>query len=244
MSRDTVSTDSLHEATRSRAKFSGHGNAKGAAGFSTDDEAIGGFLRETGETAIVNPRQEGFTQIRIGAAWDNVQVEKAGFFTKLLKKATQQGVDLDLGCLYELQNGKRGAIQAFGELYGDYDQPPFIRHSGDERTGDKEGDDEYIEINGAQWSEIKKILIYVYIYDGVPDWKSLRPRIGVMVEGEAPLVAEPSIHDSKLSVCVVAGLENVRSGIKMTNYTEYFPGHAEMDRAFGFGLKWADGAKE
>jgi uncharacterized protein involved in tellurium resistance len=29
-----------------------------------------------------------------------------------------------------------------------------------------------------------------------------------------------------------AGLENAGNGIKIT--TEYFPGHADMDRAFGF----------
>lgn len=48
---------------------------------------------------------------------------------------------------------------------------------------------------------------------------------------------------SELNVCVIAGLENVRNGIKLSHYTEYYPGHAEMDRAFGYGLQWDDGEK-
>jgi tellurite resistance protein TerA len=50
-------------------------------------------------------------------------------------------------------------------------------------------------------------------------------------------------HHKNLGICAIAGLENVRNGIKLTNHTEYFPGHAEMDRAFGYGLEWDNGTK-
>jgi tellurite resistance protein TerA len=33
MPRDTISTDSMSEASRNRADYSGHGSAKGAAGY-------------------------------------------------------------------------------------------------------------------------------------------------------------------------------------------------------------------
>lgn len=238
------SLSSLAEATRSRAKFSGHGHAKGAAGFraiveNPDCE----FLSQTGQTSVINPREGGFGTIRIGAAWDNIMVEESGFFKKLLKKATKQGVDIDLGCLYELENGTRGCVQAFGEMMGSFDKPPYISLSGDERTGDAEGDDESLHINGAHWNEIKRALIYVYIYRGTGNWADIKPQIHLSIIGESPMMVTPDVHQSELSVCAIAMVENVRGGIRMTNHTEYFPGHAEMDRAFGFGLQWADGKK-
>jgi tellurite resistance protein TerA len=154
------------------------------------------------------------------------------------------GVDLDVGCLYELQDGTRGAVQAFGEKFGDFEQPPYMALSGDERTGEAKGYDEYVQINGAHWDKIKRVLVYFYIYSGVPNWAEINPKIILDVPGEEDLVVALGAHNDALAVCAVGGLENVRNGIKLTNYTEYFPGHAEMDRAFGFGLEWADGKKK
>lgn len=246
MARDTLSTDSLSEATRDRSEFSGHGEAKGAAGFRKDPilpEGDQELIDTSGQTGIVNPRPEGFGRIAIGFSWENV-VDDLPVPERIKRKIKgQDGVDLDLGCLYELQNGERGALQAFGGSHGAYDDMPFIALSDDERTGDAHGVDEYLSINGHRWTEIKKVLIYVYIYKGVEDWNRVLPRVEVTLTGERPLVVVPDVHQDELPVCVIAGLENVRNGLKLTNYTEYYAGHAEMDRAFGFGLSWNDGKK-
>lgn len=251
------SRHSIEEATRSRATFSTHGRSKGAAGFISreDDSQPADFLSKPGQTAIVNPTKEGIKNFEIGVAWDNVPTrvkttKKAGFFKKLLGgkdtvKTTKKkkGVDLDLGCLYELKNGKRGAIQAFGEGFGDLEKEPYIKLSNDERTGEAEGEDELICVNGVKWNEIKRIVIYIYIYDGADSWASIKPQIQVRVPEEKPMIVSLGAKKQDLSVCAVAGLENIRGGIKMTNYMEYFPGHLSMDRAFGFGLSWEDGQK-
>ncbi len=243
--KDKSSQNALLDATRSRADFSGHGNALGAAGFreisfNPDNSE---FLKEPGQNISISPGPEGFESILIGVEWDNVAAEKAGFFGKLLKKATRKGVDLDLGCLYELENGERGSIQAFGEKFGQFDGAPYIALSGDERTGDAEGMDESIRVNGQYWSKIKRMLIYIYIYEGAPNWKEINPHLIIDVPGENDLVVTLGAHDDSLALCAVGGLEHVRGGIRLTNYTEYFPGHPEMDRAFGYGLDWDDGYK-
>ncbi len=240
------SQDSLREATKSRADFSGHGKALGMAGHrevSYDPENCE-ELRAPGQSIAVSPGAEGFSEILIGVEWDNVQVQKSGFFGKLLKKAARKGVDLDIGCLYELEDGSRGAIQAFGEKWGNFDSPPYIALSGDERTGDAAGHDEYLLVNGAHWDKIKRILVYIYIYGGAPNWAEINPKIIVDVPGDDDLIMTLKAHNDQLAVCAVGGLENVRGGIKLTNYTEYFPSHPAMDRAFGFGLDWADGKKD
>ncbi|PJB72428.1 MAG: Tellurium resistance protein TerA [Alphaproteobacteria bacterium CG_4_9_14_3_um_filter_47_13] len=248
MSRENLSQDSLIEATRRRARFSGHGNAKGAAGYVSDtDNNAYNFLGVTGQTDIFNPQENGYEKIRIGAAWNNVLVEESGFFGKIFKKVQKKGVDLDLGCLYELQNGKRGCIQAFGDMYGRYKLEPFIHLSGDDRTGDDDddddGEDEILRVNGQKWPEIKRLLVYLYIYGGAGNWAQIKPQMQIRIPNEKPMIVTLHTYKSQLAICAVAGLENVRNGIKLTNYTEYYPGHAEMDRAFGFGIEWADGAK-
>jgi len=254
MSGNNTSKHSIVDATRSRASFSKHRSSLGASGFISpyDDNNIGSFLSESGETAIVNPPEDGLPDFEIGVAWDNVKPSRSkksgGFLNSLLggNKSSvpkHKGVDLDLGCLYELKNGERGAIQAFGDLYGKKNEAPYIELSGDELTGDAEGEDEVILVNGSHWNEIKQIIIYIYIYSGASNWEAVKPQVQVRVPGEQPMIVSLHARREELALCAVAGLENIREGIKMTNFMEYFPGHAEMDRAFGFGLEWDEGTK-
>ena len=72
------STLSMIEATRDRSKFSGHGNALGAAGHreaSYDPENCE-YLREPGHSIAVSPGQDGFGPFKISASWDNIKVKK------------------------------------------------------------------------------------------------------------------------------------------------------------------------
>ena len=240
-----ASAQSIAEATRSVAEFSGHGASLGAAGYreaSTHPENCE-FLEEPGQSVAISPHEADFESILIGVAWDNRKVMESGFFGKIFKKMRKVGVDLDIGCLYELQDGTRGSLQAFGDKFGNLNEAPYIALSGDERTGDSDGHDEYIMINGENWDKVKRLLVYIYIYDGAPSWSVIKPQIVVDVPGENDLYVTLNAHDDKLDLCAVAELENVRGGIRLTNRTEYFPGHQEMDRAYGFGLSWAEGKK-
>jgi len=240
-----TSVHSLAEATCSTVEFSGHRTSLGAAGYrvASDHPENCEFLQDPGDGIAISPQEEDFESIMIGVAWDNRKVEESGFLGKFFKKIRKIGVDLDIGCLYDLQDGTRGSIQAFGEKFGNLDESPFISLSGDERTGDAEGHDEFILINGDNWKKIKRLLVYIYIYDGALSWSDIKPQIVVDVPGENDLYVTLKAHDDKLDLCAVAELENIRDGIKFTNRTEYFPGHEEMDRAYGFGLDWEDGQK-
>lgn len=248
MTKEPSSANSLINATRSRASFSGHGDSLGAAGYVSDtDDNKFHFLGMTGQTDIINPHDHGYGKVRIGAAWQPLTVQKKGFLGKLLKQSKEQGVDLDLGCLYEMQNGEVGCVQAFGEMFGNYKNVPYLSLLGDDRTGedhdDDDGEDEIIYLNGKHWPDIKRILIYIYIYDGAAHWAQIQPQIQIRVPSEKPMIVNLHTYKSEFPICAVAGLENIRNGIKMTNYTEYYPGHAEMDRAHGYGIDWTDGQK-
>lgn len=248
--RDRSSQDSIAEADRYVVERSRHGGM-GAAGFINPDDTdnAAGFLARPGDVAVINPPAAAFDNFTIGVAWDIVQEKKQrqGFLARLLKLApstVEKPIDLDLGCLYEMQDGRKGAIQAFGKSFGALDAAPYIQLAGDERTGAAAGHDEVITVAGAQWREIKRLLIYIYIYKGAESWETIRPQIQVRVPGESPMVVSLKNRTAKQVICAVATVENIRGGIRMTNIMEYFPGHTSMDRAFGFGLPWEDGAKD
>jgi tellurite resistance protein TerA len=249
MARPTSSSDAIANASKSQADLSSHGDAIGAAGVKeTNFQDVQDLLDKNGESGIISPPSDGFGKIHVGLAWNNIVVEQSSGFMGLIKKATKQGVDLDLGCFFELTDGTRGVLQPFGNLFGQYDQMPYIQLSGDERTGDSDGDDEYLTINGKQWPKIKRILIYTYIYEGAKDWSQIKPEISVNLNGglddDDSLVIRPRLKTSDLTVCAIASIKNVKNGMQLVTHGEYFHSHASMDRAFGFGLKWEDGAKD
>lgn len=72
-------------------------------------------------------------------------------------------VDLDLGCLYELADGTKGVVQPLGGLLGDVNAPPYVKLSGDDRFGSASGETMYVNLDHRD--DIKRLLVFVYIYD-------------------------------------------------------------------------------
>ncbi len=233
---DKVSVHSIAEAERDRAAFSDIEGAAGAAG-----EAMKMKPLER-EPLFLDAPESGFGTLEIDLAWDSAAHDK-GILGKVKNALALGKVDLDLGCLFELQDGKTGCLQAFGNLYGAFDRPPYIRHSGDETTGKSQGADESLSVNGARWSDIKRVVVYAYIYKGAPDWSSVKPHCTLHSQGQTSIRMTPDIGKETLPICAFMLLENDNGRVKVTRRGEYFAGHPELDRAYGFGLKWEEGSK-
>lgn len=245
--RTRSSQDSIAEASRWHAEGSHHGGA-GAGGWISpfDGRQAASFLSAPGDLAIINRPPEGLPDFDVGMAWNaRVVEEEKALFGLFFKRKVERSVavDMDIGCLYELRSGARGAVQAFGETRGAFDEPPYLFLDGDERTGESDGRDEVIHINGARWDEIRKILVYTYIYGGADSFGLVRPQVQLHMPDEKPVVITLNSRRSELALCAVATIENIRGGIRLTTHMEYFPGHGAMDRAFGYGLEWEQGAK-
>lgn len=245
MSAPENSGHSVEKASQSTDTYSTHGDSQGAAGV-IDTKAVSSqdMLDKSGESEVISPPEGGFDNIHVGLQWDNIIVEQSSGFMGLIKKATKQGIDLDLGCFVELTDGSRAILQPFGELFGSLNKMPFVKLSGDERTGNSKGDDESFEINGKQWPKIKRILIYTYIYEGECDWSKIKPYIHIDLKNNtAPIEIKPSLKTTKMTICALATIKNVKDGIQISTHGEYFTSQGAMDRAFGFGFEWEDGAK-
>lgn len=158
--------------------------------------------------------------------------------------ASPSGIDLDLGCLIEMKDGTKGAIQALGGNFGSFENFPYIQLDKDDRTGSST-DGENVFINGNKISAIKRILLYTFIYEGVPNWSQTDGIVTIKPSNGENIVIKLDEHDNSKIMCALALLENVKDetfGIERV--VKYFDGHEPMDRAFNWGLSWRAGRKD
>ena len=177
-------------------------------------------------------------EITINLDWNQGEPKKKGLFGLGGKSG---GIDLDLCCLFELADGQRFGVQALGNNFGNYDGPPYIELAGDDRTGAVSGG-EWMRINGGKWSEIRRVLIYAMIYEGVPNWSSTDGVVTLYAPGN-PDVEVRMEGTSNERMCAVVLLENDGGALKITRENRYFGGAQQMDAHYGFNLQWAAGRK-
>lgn len=154
-----------------------------------------------------------------------------------------QSIDLDLGCLYELTNGKKGCVQALGNAFGNLNVAPFVALDGDDRTGASVGG-ENLRINGNMVSQIKRLLIYTFIYEGAADWRTAKGIVTVKSPGARDIIVNMDEYGSSKTMCAIALIEN-RTGndFSIEKVVQFFNGHRDMDQAFNWGLRWVHGSK-
>ncbi len=198
-------------------------------------------LEKRGQSvSLEKQRHEGFGEIRVNLNW-NQRPQKRGLLGGLLGGA--KGIDLDLGCMWELEDGAKGVIQALGNAWGNFNDAPFIRHAGDDRTGAM-AEGETIRINGDRISQIKRILIYAFIYDGVANWAAADGVATVTVPGQPDIEVRLDNPASGEAMCAIALIENDRGKLKVTKEERYFRGHVETDKGYRWGLRWVAGSKD
>ncbi|GGK19964.1 TerD family protein [Salinarimonas ramus] len=182
----------------------------------------------------------GYGEVRINLNWNRSQGQPqgGGFFGF----GKPKGVDLDLGCLFELADGRKGAVQALGDSFGYFDGPPFVQLSADDRTGQSQ-DGEWLRINGAQWDQLKRVLVYAFIYEGAPNWAATDGVVTVYAPEQPPIEVRLDEGASNMGMCAVTLIENVGGQMRVSREVRYFQNHKPMDEAFGWGMRWTRGSK-
>lgn len=201
-------------------------------------------LDKKGESISLEKKGRGFERIEVNLNWSRHPAGASaggGFFGRML--GSQKGIDLDLGCLLQLQDGRAGAVQALGNSFGALEEPPFIQLMGDDRTGDS-AQGEFLYINGRHWDQLKKVLIFAFIYEGVPNWSAADAVVTIKSPGQPTLEVRLDEHRNDRGMCAIALLENDRGNLKVSKQVEYFRNHKDMDEAYGFGLRWKAGSKD
>ncbi|MBA9086255.1 stress response protein SCP2 [Fontibacillus solani] len=106
----------------------------------------------------------GLTRITVGLGWDPVETESVGFFGR--KKKTGVNIDCDASAILLDANGrlaKRTNVVCFHNLTSPCGS---VKHTGDNLTGEGDGDDEQILISLDKVpADVHRILMCVNIYN-------------------------------------------------------------------------------
>lgn len=192
-------------------------------------------LKKGQKVNLQKKRNTDLGEISVNLNWH--QGAKRGFLGKA------KAIDLDLGCLYELEDGSKGVVQALGNAFGSLDRPPYIALDGDDRTGSSEGG-ETMRINGAQVAKIKRVLVFTYIYEGAANWKEADGVVTIKCPGSNDIIVRMDEYGSKDRMCAIAMMENyMGQTLSVEKLVQFFTDHTVMDRAFGWNMNWVPGRK-
>ncbi|WP_343518468.1 TerD family protein [Sphingomonas sp.] len=186
-------------------------------------------LKKTGDT---------FGEITLNLNWSQASGQKRGFFGGGAKN-----IDLDLGVLFELQDGYKGVIQALGRSFGDYDREPWIALSGDDRTGAVSAG-ETIRVNGKFFDRIKRIAVFALIYDGVPNWNKTDGVVRMTIPGQPEVEVQLDEGRDNCRLCGIALLDNEGGSLRMKRHMIYYRDQKEYADDIGIFLRWAAGSKD
>ncbi|MYU21326.1 Tellurium resistance [Streptomyces sp. SID8352] len=151
-------------------------------------------------------------------------------------------VDLDLGCLYELQDGTKGVVQPLGDYLGDVNAPPYVKLSGDDRFGSGSGETMYVNLDHRD--AIKRLLVFVYIYDQTPAFDRTHAVVTLYPSNGPSIEIALDERQPQARSCAVMMIENVKDEIMVRREVKYVYGfQGELDRLYGWGLQWGRGYK-
>ncbi|MET9605903.1 TerD family protein [Streptomyces sp. NPDC006512] len=186
--------------------------------------------------------------MRVNLTW-SAPPPPRGWMRKGKDAVRLEDVDLDLSCLWELQNGTTGIVHPINNQFGSFDQPPYVRLDQDDRTGASESG-ENLMINLDHAAEIKRLLVFVVIYSGANSFAGLHgvatlyPPVGPPIEMRLDECTVPS------QVAAIALIENVNGELIVRREAKYIllpPGMFKQQAAdveYGWGMSWSAASKD
>jgi tellurite resistance protein TerA len=180
-------------------------------------------------------------QLRVNLQWSAGVPQRKGLFGRV---SGGGGIDLDLACLWEFSDGTKGVVQALGNAFqAPYRGAPIIRLDGDDRSGSNTGG-ENMFIDLTRVNEIRRILVFAFIYEGVPNWASADGVVTLYPTNSPEIEVRLDEADTNSPTCAIAMLENKAGELVVHREVRYIRGgQADLDRAYGWGMEWARGRK-
>ena len=92
--------------------------------------------------------------------------------------------------------------------------------------------------------EIKRVLVYTFIYEGAAKWREVDGIVTVKCPGSQDIIVKMDEYNSNYKMCAIAMIENVADEtFSVEKVVQFFNGHREMDAYFNWGLNWVAGRK-
>ncbi|MFF4323433.1 TerD family protein [Streptomyces sp. NPDC001568] len=186
--------------------------------------------------------------MRVNLTW-SAATPSRGWMRKGMEAVRLADVDLDLSCLWELQNGTMGIVHPINNQFGSFDRPPYVLLDQDDRTGGSD-EGENLMINLDHTADIKRLLVFVSIYAGATNFAGLQgvatlyPPVGPPIEVRLDECTVPS------PVAAIALIENVGGELIVRREAKYIvlpPGilkQQAVDLEYGWGMGWEPASKD
>jgi tellurite resistance protein TerA len=191
-------------------------------------------------------------EIIINLNWSQ-EPQKKGFFSNMF--GSSGSVDLDLGCFYQLNDGQKTVIDGLQfsrerggpkdklTKQGKYTGKPWIWHTGDDR-GASVGSGENILINPVGIQEIRRMIIYCFIYEGAAKWAETNAIVNISVPNNPDVVVEMGKQYNLQKFCAIAELLfDANNSITVKKLVTFHNGHDDCDKTYNWGLDWTTGRK-
>ncbi|WP_351224992.1 TerD family protein [Streptomyces sp. NPDC002133] len=204
----------------------------------------------TKESPTVSLSKQGGTSgaMRVNLNWE-VRKQFKGWGAKLGRAvAMHADLDLDLCALFELTDGRKGVVQALGNAYGSLHQPPYIHLDGDDRTG-AVATGENLTINLDHKHELRRVVIFVTIYEGARSFADLHATVTLQPQHGAPIDFSLDECTVPSTVCALALITNQGGDLIVQREARYLvpergvSPQRTMDYAYGWGMNWTPGRK-
>ncbi|MEV5600527.1 TerD family protein [Streptomyces sp. NPDC052299] len=186
--------------------------------------------------------------MRVNLSW-SARTPPRGWMNKGSGAVRLEDVDLDLSCLWELQNGASGIVHPINNQFGSYDQPPYVQLDHDDRTGGSE-EGENLTINLDHTSEIKRLLVFVVIYSGASSFAGLHGVATLQPPAGPPIEVQLDECTVPAPVAAIALIENINGELIVRREAKYIilpPGvfkQQAVDLAYDWGLSWQSASKD
>lgn len=192
-------------------------------------------LEKQGQSSTVSLKKDSQSQpIHINLNWDQT-TKKGGLFG-----LGQKSADLDLGCMYEMQDGDKGVIQALGNFFGSKTRSPYVYLDKDDRTGGAaDGENLYI----LRPDLIRRLVVFAFIYEGTSNFGDVGGRLRIRDQEGNEVLMDLNNPDVQNLFCAICRITHRGDRIEITKEERYFPNHQPCDRHYGFGFNWQAGRK-
>lgn len=102
-----------------------------------------------------------------------------------------------------------------------------------------------ILVNPTGVNEIKRIIVYTFIYEGVAKWSETNAIIKIKVPGYEDVVVEMGQQFSNKKFCAIAELNfGSDNSITVKKLVTFHDGHSGCDKQYGWGFNYSPGSKD
>ena len=118
----------------------------------------------------------------------------------------------------------------------------LVWHCGDDRNGSS-AEGENILVNPKGIRDLRRLVIYCFIYEGAAKWAESDAVVTVKVPNQPEIVVEMGKQTDPRTFCAIATIDFEDTQMSVRKDINFFNGHADCSQYYGWGFNFSAGSK-